>query len=224
MPILLQLAPLSRENLFFEVRGFQKYTQNDAKTDSKKTSQKNIQKIDFGIHFGFPKAPKIAPKSTRIVSKADLGRGQLRDGMHLASNPPQVNRARRLETVSLAIHMIRSGLSVSLSLCWSATRRPNHQTQSFNPECFMHPYPSKMLQASSPNSSKILLNPSKIYPKSLQNRFKIAPKIDLKSRKRPKRDFFNFLLIFGTPGASQNRAKITIRRQETQKKRCKKKW
>ena len=172
MPILWQLAPLSGENLFLEVRGLQKCTPNGAKTDSKKTSQKIMQKIDLGIHFGSPKASKIAPKSTRIVSKADLKTGQLRDAMHLGRAPPEVNRNRRLETVSLATHMIRSG--------WSATRRPNHQSQSFNPECFMHPYPSKKLQASSPNSSQIPLksiqNLSKIVPKSLKIVSKSLPK------------------------------------------------
>ena len=74
---------------------------------------------------------------------------------------------------------------------------------------------------------KFFPNPSEIHPKSIQNRskilknrFKIAPKIDLKSRKRPERDFFNFLLIFGAPGASQNRAKIMKNREKAMKNRC----
>ena len=205
MPILWQLAPLSRENLLFEVRGLQKCTQNRAKTDSKKTSQKNIQKIDFGIHFGSPKATEIAPKSTRIVSKADLKTGQLRDAMDLGRTSPEVNQPWRLETVSLATHMIRSG--------WSATRRPNHQHRFLRRSCCStrakgqvwasHRDCSENLQVSDAFRAKIHqiwpLEPSKFQKNRCQRHCQSkAPSKTIK-----KYGFYRNLTSFGTPNWSR---------------------
>ena len=33
-----------------------------------KSIEKNLPKIDLGLHFGFPKPPKIAPRSKKIAS------------------------------------------------------------------------------------------------------------------------------------------------------------
>ena len=71
--------------------------------------------------------------------------------------------------------------------------------------------PSKIL-------SKIL---PKFFPtpsKSLQNRVPNRYWIPHAFQNRPERDFFDFLLIVGTSGTSQNRAKIA---KKTEEKRTK---
>ena len=61
-------------------------------------------------------------------------------------------------------------------------------------------------------------NPPKTHPKPSQ--------IDHATRfvlqMGPKSVFFNFLAIFGAPGASQNRAKIAKNRKKAMKNRCRK--
>ena len=77
-------------------------------------------------------------------------------------------------------------------------------------------HPSK----SSPKAQKILLkfiqNPPKSLPNRVQNRYWIPNAF----QNRPERDFFDFLLIFGAPRASQNRAKIMKNRKKAMKNRC----
>ena len=86
-----------------------------------------------------------------------------------------------------------------------------------------------------------MLNPSKIFPKFFQNPFKIRQKSIPKSfkidptslpkskknpnalPKRPERDFFDFLLIFGGLGTSQNGIKTAKIRKKMQKNRRSKK-
>ena len=76
----------------------------------------------------------------------------------------------------------------------------------------------KILPKSFQNPFKILPKPTKIAPKSFQNRYWIPNAF----QNRPERDFFDFLLIFGASGASQNQAKITKNRKKTMKNRCQK--
>ena len=56
--------------LFSSFRAFKKQPKIDAKTRSEKASKKNLPKIDFGLHFGLPKPPKIDPTSKNIEKKS----------------------------------------------------------------------------------------------------------------------------------------------------------
>ena len=106
---------------FFRVRPSKKTPQSDTKTQSKKTSEKSLTKIDLDLHFGLPKPPKMLPKSSRDAKKWGLERSLFRDAMGTARKSSQAGGNRRFETVSLAKNMIRSALSVSLSLCLSVS-------------------------------------------------------------------------------------------------------
>ena len=90
------------------VRPSKKRPKMDAKTHSQKTSESNFQKIGFGIHFGLPKPFKIASKSRKIAPKSDAERSSFRDAMEIARTSAEINGTHRLQSVQMAIHMIRS--------------------------------------------------------------------------------------------------------------------
>ena len=82
-------APVEAKLLFFRFRASQKPLKIDAETHSKKTSKKNLPKIDFGLHFGLPKPPKIDPtlkKNEKIPSREKLQKNRLAN----YRNPPQL--------------------------------------------------------------------------------------------------------------------------------------
>ena len=102
-------------------------------------------------------------------------------------------------------------------LHWSAPRRPNHRSQSFNLKCFMNVCPPKNLEQEIQKSFQSL---PQIHPKSPE----IAPKSFLKSYGNPKRVpnpsrtrffgiFNNFLKLPGLSKSIQNR-------QNPKKKTC----
>ena len=64
--------PSQAKTCFLRFGASKNAIQNDAETHSKKTSQKNMQKLDLGLHFDFPKPPKIHPKSKKVASEDDL--------------------------------------------------------------------------------------------------------------------------------------------------------
>ena len=52
----------------FRVRSLQKTSKIDAEIACEKKLPKNISKIDFDLHFGLPKPPKITPRAKQIAS------------------------------------------------------------------------------------------------------------------------------------------------------------
>ena len=52
--------------MIFQVSGLPKTMKNRCKNAFEKNIEKNGSKIDLGVHFGFPKPPKIDPTSKKI--------------------------------------------------------------------------------------------------------------------------------------------------------------
>ena len=94
--------------MIFKVSSLKKSVQNRCQVAFEKTSKKNNPEIDFGIDFGFPKPPKIAPKSRRDVQKWGLEPNLFRDAMEITRKSSEVNGPHSFWTTNLATHMIRS--------------------------------------------------------------------------------------------------------------------
>ena len=82
--------------MIFKVSSLKKSVQNRCQVASEKTSKKNSPEIDFGIDFGLPKPPKIAPQTTKIAPGSDVKRSLFRDAMQPAKKSSGVNGNRRL--------------------------------------------------------------------------------------------------------------------------------
>ena len=104
--------------IIFLVRSLEKSTKIGCSNAMKNNVKKKASKTEFGKPFGLPKSLKIDPKS-------DVKWSLLRDAMEPMRNSSQANGRHSLWSVQMATHMIRSS--------WSAPRRPNHQSKSFNP-------------------------------------------------------------------------------------------
>ena len=72
-------------------------------------TSKKCSKIKFGHRFWVPKTTKIAPKSD---AKRSLGR----DAMETARKSSEINGPCDPWTAKMALHMIRSTLSIYLSI------------------------------------------------------------------------------------------------------------
>ena len=68
-----------------------KTTGNGCQNALKKNIEKNSSKIDFGVHFGVPKPPKMLRKPSQIASQSDAEQSLLRDAMEIAKKSSQGN-------------------------------------------------------------------------------------------------------------------------------------
>ena len=112
--------------------------------------------------------------------------------------------AKNLSFVSIYLSIY---LSIDVPMVALIIVCPSKSFQKILPKTF-----PKSSQKTFPNSSP---NPPKILPKPSQN----PPRTLLRNWTRSKIDFFWFFLIFGGPGASQNRAKILKNRKKSWKNR-----
>ena len=118
----------------FRVWSLQKSNKNRCKNVFKKNLLKKGLKIEFWRPFWRPKTLKIAPQS-------DAKRSLFCDAMQITRKSSETNGACDFWTAKMALHMIRSTLSIYLFIYWSASRRPNHQSKSFNLKCFTRVFP-----------------------------------------------------------------------------------
>ena len=120
-----------RKIAIFLVSSFQKSIKFRCQNAFENDIEKKGSQIEFGHRFGPPKTIKMGPKS-------DVKRSLFRDAMQITRESSEVNGSHSFWTTNMATHMIRSTLSIYLSIYWSAPRRPNHQSKVCNLTCSTH--------------------------------------------------------------------------------------
>ena len=82
-----------------QLSSLKKSIRNRRQTALEKNIAKKISKIDFHIHFGLPKPPKIEAKSIKIASESELKKrlqrlnaaGARLNGLHPASQAQEAS-------------------------------------------------------------------------------------------------------------------------------------
>ena len=94
-----------RKIAIFLVSSFQKSIKFRCQNAFENDIEKKGSQIEFGHRFGSPKTIKMAPKS-------DVKRSLFRDAMEITRESSEINGSRRLQSVQMATHMIRSSRSM----------------------------------------------------------------------------------------------------------------
>ena len=149
----------------------------------KKHRQKTFQKSILASTL----ASQTAPKSSKIACKSGAQQSLFRDAMETTWKSSEINGACEFWTAKLALHMIRSTLSIYLSIYLSIDLPLVALIIKVSPATWfaLRKYLSKI-------HSKSIQKPFKIYPKS----WKIAPKSKTRSKSAPK----TFYWFFEGPG------------------------
>ncbi len=82
--------------LIFQDSTLQKTIEERCYDANEKTLQKKHPKVDFDVHFGAPKPPEMAPKSSRDAKKLGLEQSLFCDAMETAPASAEINGPQRL--------------------------------------------------------------------------------------------------------------------------------
>ena len=92
-------APVYAGAQFSRFGASQKRSKIDADIAFEKKPPKNIPKINFDIHFGFPKPPKIDAKSKKMASESELKK-KLQPPSETGARPNAVDPASQTQETS----------------------------------------------------------------------------------------------------------------------------
>ena len=98
--------------LIFQDSTLQKTIEKRCYDANEKNITKKHPKVDFDVHFGAPKPPEMAPKSSRDAKKLGLEQSLFCNAMEPNRKSSEVNGTRALLGINLARHMIRSSPSI----------------------------------------------------------------------------------------------------------------